>query len=191
MAAAALILLPHAKVTLTASSQRISAIVPVTLDTRADRVNLAARTIPATRIDVIVEGRMSTNATGKKSLPSAKARGQVTFTNVLATPFVVPRNTVVRTTATSAPVRFVTLADVEVPPGGRAEVEIEAIEAGPSGNGRRWPDQPGGGRAGAGRDRVQRRPNGRRRQRDFARRDRRRLSAAAPRLARCAAPTSR
>ncbi|RMG63796.1 MAG: hypothetical protein D6709_07365 [Chloroflexi bacterium] len=134
MAAAALILLPHAKVTLTASSQRISAIVPVTLDTRADRVNLAARTIPATRIDVIVEGRMSTNATGKKSIPSAKARGQVTFTNVLATPFVVPRNTVVRTTATSAPVRFVTLADVEVPPGGRAEVEIEAIEAGPNGN---------------------------------------------------------
>lgn len=134
MAAAGLILLPRAKVTLTASSQSISAIVPVTLDTRADRVNLAARTIPATRIAVIVEGQMRTKATGKKSIPSAKARGWVTFTNLLATPFVVPRSTVVRTTATGAPARFVTLKDVEVPPGGRAEVEIEAIEAGPNSN---------------------------------------------------------
>lgn len=134
MAGAVLALLPRAEVTLTASSQPIRTIVPVTLDTRADRVNLEARTIPATRIDVIVEGRMSTNTTGKKSIPSSKARGRVTFTNVLATPFVVPRNTVVRTTATSTPARFVTLADVEVPPGGRAEVAIEAIEEGPNGN---------------------------------------------------------
>ncbi|MCS6846599.1 MAG: baseplate J/gp47 family protein [Anaerolineae bacterium] len=134
MASAVLALLPRAKITLTASSQPIRTIVPVTLDTRADRVNLEARTIPATRIDVIVEGRMSTNATGKKSIPRSKARGRVTFTNVLATPFVVPRNTVVRTTATSTPARFVTLADVEVPPGGRADVAIEAIEEGPNGN---------------------------------------------------------
>jgi hypothetical protein len=134
LAAAALSLLPEAEITLTASSQGIRTIVPVTLDTRADRVNLEARTIPATRIDVIVEGRMSTNTTGKKSVPRSKARGTVTFTNVLATPFTVPRNTVVRTTATSTPARFVTLSDVEVPPGGRADVAVEAIDPGPNAN---------------------------------------------------------
>lgn len=134
MTAAVLALLPQAEITLTASSQSVRVIVPVTLDARTDRVNLDARTIPATRIDVIVEGRMSTPATGKKSIPQTKARGSVTFTNILATPFVVPRNTVVRTTASNTPARFVTLRDVEVPPGGRAEVEIEAIEAGPNGN---------------------------------------------------------
>jgi len=132
--AAALLLLPEAKITLTASSQRIRTIVPVTLDTRTDRVNLEARTIPAARIDVIVEGRMSTNTTGEKSVPRSKARGAVTFTNVLATPFTVPRNTVVRTTATSTPARFTTLSDVEVPPGGRADVEVEAIDPGPNAN---------------------------------------------------------
>ncbi|MCS7055737.1 MAG: baseplate J/gp47 family protein [Thermoflexales bacterium] len=134
IAAVVFILLPRAEITLTASSQPIRTIIPVTLDVRADRVNVEARVIPARRVDVIVEGRMSTNATGEKSVPRSKARGRVTFTNVLATPFVVPRNTVVRTTATSTPARFVTLADVEVPPGGRAEVEIEAIEEGPAAN---------------------------------------------------------
>lgn len=134
MAAAVLSLLPQADITLTASSQSINTIVPVMLDPRSDQVNLEARTIPATRIDVIIEDRMSTNATGKRDIPQTKGRGAVTFSNVLATPYVVARNTVVRTTATSVPVRFVTLNDVEVPPGGRADATIEALEAGPNGN---------------------------------------------------------
>jgi len=134
LSAAALLLLPEAEITLTASSQGLRVIVPVTLDVRTDRVNLEARTIPATRVDVIVEGRMSTNTTGERSLPRSKARGAVTFTNVLATPFTVPRNTVVRTTATSTPARFITLSDVEIPPGGRADVEVEAIDPGPNAN---------------------------------------------------------
>jgi len=134
VASLALILAHEAKITLTASSERIATIVPVQLDVNANRVDLKARTIPAVRLDVVIEGRASGPATGEKSIPSSKARGSVTFINLLTTPYLVPRNTVVRTTATGAPVRFVTLKDVEVPPAGRASAEIEAIEAGPAGN---------------------------------------------------------
>jgi len=130
----ALIVIHEAKITLTASSERIATIVPVRLDTSASQVDIRTRTIPAVRLDVIVEGRASTPATGQKSIPSSKARGSVTFFNLLATSYVVPSNTVVRTSATNVPVRFVTLNNVEVPPAGRASVEIEAIEAGPAGN---------------------------------------------------------
>jgi len=130
----AFIAIHEAKITLAASSQRIATIVPVRLDTSAPRVDLRTRTIPAARLDVVVEGRASTPATGQRSVPSSKARGSVTFFNLLTTSYVVPSNTVVRTTATNVPVRFVTLNDVEVPPAGRASVEIEAIEAGPAGN---------------------------------------------------------
>jgi hypothetical protein len=134
IAACVVAVLPHAEITLTASSQTISTIVPVTLDPQASEVNAEARTIPAQRIDVIVEDRLTTDSTGKKSIPAGKARGFVTFSNILTTPYAVPRNTVVRTTATSVPARFVTLSDVEVPPGGRADVAVQAIDEGPGGN---------------------------------------------------------
>lgn len=134
MGAVAVALLPWANISLTASSQGVRTIVPVRLDPQASAVDVAERTAPAQRIDVIVEDRLSTPATGKKDVPQSKARGFVTFSNVLATPYIVPRNTVVRTTATSVPARFVTVSDVEVPPGGRADVAVQALDEGPIGN---------------------------------------------------------
>lgn len=134
VAGAALILAPYARITLVASSQPVQTITLATLDTRATRVNLAERVIPAQRVDVVVEDRLTVQTTGRKDVPKFKARGQVTFVNLLTTPYTVPKDTVVRTTATGAPVRFVTLADVEVPPGGRASVEVEALEEGTRGN---------------------------------------------------------
>lgn len=134
VAGAALIIAPHARITLVASSQPVQTITLATLDTRAGSVNVAERVIPAQRVDVIVEDRLAVQTTGRKDVPKFKARGQVTFVNILATPYTVPRDTVVRTTATGTPVRFITLADVEVPPGGRANVEVEALEEGTRGN---------------------------------------------------------
>ncbi|MCS6774320.1 MAG: baseplate J/gp47 family protein [Anaerolineae bacterium] len=134
VASAALILAPHARITLVASSQPIQTIVQATLDTRAATVNLAERIIPAQRVDVVVEDRLTVPTTGRKEVPKFKARGLVTFTNFLVTPYTVPKDTVVRTTATGAPIRFITLADVEVPPGGQANVEVEALEEGARGN---------------------------------------------------------
>jgi hypothetical protein len=54
--------------------------------------------------------------------------------NVLNLAYSVPKNSVVRTTSASLAVRFVTMNDVEVPPGGQAQVAIEALDEGPSGN---------------------------------------------------------
>jgi len=134
VAGSALSMVPYAQITLTASSQRIETIVPVTLDAQTSQVNLEAHTVPATRVDVIVEDRISTATTGKKDIPKYKAQGTVTFSNILATPYTVPRNTVVRTTATSVPARFVTVNDIQVPPGGKADVGIQAIDEGPGGD---------------------------------------------------------
>ena len=134
LAAAALTIVPTANVTLTASRQDINLIVPVTLDTQSDKVDLKARTVPATRVDVVVEDVAGAPTTGAKDIPTGKARGTVVLYNVLSTAYTVPRNTVVRTTSASVAVRFVTANDVEVPAGGQAQVGIEALDEGPSGN---------------------------------------------------------
>jgi hypothetical protein len=175
----AFIAIHEAKITLSASSQRIATIVPVRLDTNIPRVDLKTRTIPAVRLDVVVEGSASTPATGQKSVPSSKARGSVTFFNLLTTSYVVPSNTVVRTTATNAPVRFVTLNDVEVPPAGRASVGDRGHRAWPGGQRQPRSDQPRGGRAIVGRNRHQRSAHQRRQQRHPAGGDRGRLSPVA------------
>ena len=134
VSAAALVVVPSAQVTLTASSQDISMIIPVTLDTQTNRVDVSHLIVPAQRVDVVVEGVVSVPTSGAKDIPQGKAAGSVLFFNTLATPYKVPKNTVVRTSSASVAIRFVTLNDVEVPPAGRAEVAIQAIDEGPGGN---------------------------------------------------------
>ncbi|HEY3288522.1 MAG TPA: hypothetical protein VGK87_00205 [Anaerolineae bacterium] len=134
IAAAGLVVVPTAKVIMTASSQSIDVIVPVTLDAQIDKVDTDARKIPAHRIDVVVEDTGTATTTGAKDIPKGKARGSVMLFNVLSTPFKVPKNTVVRTSSASVAIRFITLNDVEVPPAGRTEVAVEALDEGPSGN---------------------------------------------------------
>jgi len=106
----------------------------VRLSLQASAPDLEAGVIPAQRIDVVVEDRLTTPATGAKDIPRYKAGGTVTFFNALAAPYVVPRNTVVRTTSSSVPQRFVTLSDVEVPAGGRANAPVQALEPGTASN---------------------------------------------------------
>lgn len=131
---AGLVVVPTARVTMTASSQNISVIVPVTLDAQIDKVDIDARKIPAHRIDVIVEDTGVATTTGAKDIPKGKAKGAVLFFNILSTPFKVPKNTVVRTSSASVAIRFITLNDAEAPPAGRIEVAVEALDEGPSGN---------------------------------------------------------
>jgi hypothetical protein len=134
VAGAALVIIPSAHVTMVATSQSMSLIVPVTLDLQTDKVDLKAGTIPAQRVDVIIEDQAAAPSTGAKDIPKTKSTGSVILFNELASPYTVPKNTVVRTSSASIAVRFVTLNNVEVPAGGRAEVGIEAIEVGPGGN---------------------------------------------------------
>jgi hypothetical protein len=134
VAAAALVFVPKATVTLSADSESVSSIVPVTIDPTIDEVDVENRVIPARRLDVTVEDRITGAATGKRDIPRFRATGNVLFFNDLTTPYRVPANTVVRTSGSSTPARFVTLTEVEVPPGGRIETQVEAVDEGPLAN---------------------------------------------------------
>jgi hypothetical protein len=125
---------PTARVSMTASSQPIERIVPITIDPAQGDVDVSQRIAPAERLDVVVEDRITVETTGKRSIPRFRARGQVTFINKLSTPYTVPANTVVRTSGSSTPARFVTLAPVEVPPAGRIDASVEAVDEGGIGN---------------------------------------------------------
>ena len=134
LAGAVLAVIPAAKVTVSASSQVIQTIVPVSLTLQRDTASVEKRIVLAKRVDVILEDTLATPTSGEKTIPTFKARGTVTFFNVLSTPYKVPRDTVLRASASSSAARFVTLAEVEVPPGGQANAQIEAIDVGGEGN---------------------------------------------------------
>ena len=134
IAVSALAIVPTAKVNLTAARQLISRIVPVTLDVRADKVDLDQLIVPAQRVDVVVEDALSTPTTGSKDVQRFRSGGRVVFLNNTATEFEVRKGTVVRTTNNSRPVRFATVKAVKLPPSGQATADIEAIEPGPLGN---------------------------------------------------------
>jgi hypothetical protein len=134
VAAAAIMFVPRGTVTLSADSEMVQSIVPVTIDPDADDVDLADRIVPGRRVDVIVEGRIAMPASGKRDVPRFRAAGKVLFFNDLTTPYRVPANTVVRTSGSSVPARFVTTQEIEVPPGGRVEAPIEAVDEGSQGN---------------------------------------------------------
>jgi hypothetical protein len=131
---AVLTMIPTAKITVSASSQVIQTIVPVSLTLQRETASVEKRIVPAKRVDVIIEDTLGTPTSGEKTIPTFKARGTVTFFNVLSTPYKVPRDTVLRASASSSAARFVTLAEVEVPPGGQASAQIEAIDVGGEGN---------------------------------------------------------
>lgn len=134
VAGAVLAMIPTAKVTVSASSQVVQTIVPVSLTLQRDTASVEKRIVLAKRVDVILEDTLGTPTSGEKTIPTFKARGAVTFFNVLSTPYKVPRSTVLRASASSSAARFVTLADADVPPGGQANAEIEAIDVGGEGN---------------------------------------------------------
>lgn len=132
--AAALVFVPKATVTLTADSELVQSIVAVTIDPTANAVDVDNRIVPGSRLDVTVEDRITVASTGKRDIPRFRSTGKVLFFNDLTTPYRVPINTVVRTSGSSTPARFVTTLEVEVPPGGRVEAPIEAVDEGKIGN---------------------------------------------------------
>ena len=131
---AALVIVPSAKVTLTANSQNVSYIVPVALSLQADKVDPKQLVVPARRVDVVVEGTLSTETSGKKDVSKYRAGGQVTFFNSTSAQYTVPRNTVVRTSGSSTPARFATLEDVTLAPSGQASANVEAVDEGGQSN---------------------------------------------------------
>ena len=130
LAASAYITVPSAQVTLRPDGQEFTMIVPVSADPETDAVDQTTRVIPARRVGVEVEGYTQVETTGLFDVPTGRATGQVLFANLLLQDYIVPAGTVVRTSSTSYPIRFRTVADVAVPAGGQALVPVESLSSG-------------------------------------------------------------
>jgi hypothetical protein len=134
VAASAIIIIPHADMTLIPAGETIHLIVPVSAQKDLESVDTAAGLIPARRAGDYFEGYIEVETTGIAAFSSGRATGNVLFTNLLAQDVTVPAGTVVRTSSGSFPVRFSTQQDVVVPALGQAPAPIEASQEGPSGN---------------------------------------------------------
>jgi hypothetical protein len=135
MAAVAVALAPSATVRLSPVTKTVAGNFEVTANPTYREIETTKAIIPARVIQVIVEGFGETPATGRIDVPDGKAVGELVLANRTTSKVVVPKGTVVRT-GSGTPVRFYTVAGVELPAVlyGSARVGITAAEAGPSGN---------------------------------------------------------
>ncbi len=132
----AFLTLPAAHIRLTPQTAVYTVVVPISVDPsrEAGDVDLQRNLVPSHRIGDEFESYAETPTTGMSFSFSGKARGQVIFTNQLGQDYNVPRGTVVRTSAGSYPVRFVTTQDINVPAFGQMGAPVEAMDEGPGGN---------------------------------------------------------
>jgi hypothetical protein len=128
---------PGATVHLTPASNQVTVTTAITADPAVDPglVDTAAGLIAARTVGVETESSIAVDVTGTALQPSQKALGIVLFTNLIPEQVTIPAGTVVRTSA-ARPVRFVTLSDITLPGklGETAQVPVEAVEAGFTGN---------------------------------------------------------
>ncbi len=93
-------------------------------------VNLSGG-IPAETVFTELSGELALASSGKTNLPTSKATGQVTFTNLTESPITLPHGTLILT-AIEEGVAFLLLEKVEVP-GGIGEIasgNVEAVQGG-------------------------------------------------------------
>lgn len=135
VAVTAYAVIPSGVVTLVPAGREFTTIVPVSVDPDVETVDHSSSleggvggVIPARRVGVEVENYVEVETTGLMDVAAGRATGVVMFTNLLAQDYIVPANTIVRTSSSSYPIRFRTTADVAVPAGGQATVPIDALE---------------------------------------------------------------
>jgi len=135
VAGSAYVVVPSGVVTLVPAGREFTTIVPVSVDPDIEMVEHspfleggAGGTIPARQVGVEVGDYTEVETTGTMNVATGRATGVALFTNLLAQDYIVPADTIVRTSSSSYPIRFRTTADVAVPAGGQATVPIEALE---------------------------------------------------------------
>ena len=130
------LLVPSAQIALIPASQPVLVQLNAVIDPNIRAVDYARSRIPATAVYVEIEGNAQIATSGQKDIPSSRAAGKVVFVNQLSQPVRIPSGTAVRTSAFTTAIRFVTMADVEVPGnfGAQVEVPIEAVDVGVGGN---------------------------------------------------------
>lgn len=126
-------LIPSATIILKPNSWIVSETLSITANVRAGSVDHASGQIPARIVESLVETVGRTEARGKRFEPDKPATGQVTFINRSGENVVVPEGTRV---GTSTGAQFITKSEVTLPavPHSTAQVDIEAVEPGTSGN---------------------------------------------------------
>jgi len=133
------LLVPSATVTLKPLTYPLEETLTVRADPNLEEIDFSNFVLPATIKEVEVTGREQIACTAKKDIPDGYAQGEVTFINKTNQATTVISGTVVSTSA-GISVRFRTLGDVTLPPvrGGQAQVMVEALEPGLSGNVPAW-----------------------------------------------------
>ena len=137
--AAGVFLLPSAQVSVVAASEAWNVDVPIAVDPAVKKADIASGRLPGRTVTRDVSETATAAATGKKTVPDAKASGEVVLLNRSDKPVQVPKGTVV----VAGPVKFVTQVDVTVAPSrvagtaqsfGMASAKVMAVTGGTSGN---------------------------------------------------------
>ena len=133
--AVALLIVPSAEITLVLASEAVEATVQVQADPELEMIDYEAGQIPARVVQVQIDGKAQVPVSGTKDAPDEPARGLVFFINNINQPVTVPEGTVIATSSGST-IRFTTVEEVIVQGtvGAVAEVEVVAVDPGPSGN---------------------------------------------------------
>ncbi len=129
-----LLSVPSATIVVTPQTLRYSRIVPVSVSSDLDVVDLERGIIPSSRIGDEFEGYAEVITSGRGYNLTGRATGQVLLTNLLGQDYQVPASTVVRTSAGSYPVRYQLTQAATVPAFGQAYASVEALVEGPRGN---------------------------------------------------------
>ncbi|MHB0856315.1 MAG: hypothetical protein ACYC5M_01945 [Anaerolineae bacterium] len=127
--------MPSATVVLEPEASPVRGSWEVTANTKYTSPDLTERVIPSRSVQVIVEGRAETPASGRIDVPDGHASGQVVLVNRTSDSVRVPKGTIVRTgSGTNA--RFYTVADVELSSAlfSSARVGVIALDPGLGGN---------------------------------------------------------
>jgi len=132
-------LVPSAQVSVVAASEAWNVEVPVSVDPAVKKADVGTGRLPGRAVTRDVSETATGTATGKKTVPDAKASGEVVLLNRSDKPVQAPKGTVVL----AGPVKFATQADVTVAPSrmagtaqsfGMASVKVMAVTGGTSGN---------------------------------------------------------
>jgi hypothetical protein len=126
---------PSAEITIKPQGQTIN--IPLTLiaDPSQIETDFSNHRIPARVASITLSTNVEVITTGSTPEATARAGGNVTFTNLTAQPVRIPAGAALRTTS-GTPIRFVTQKDVtlEAQRGSSANAPVLAIEPGPPGN---------------------------------------------------------
>lgn len=118
-----LLTMPSATVSLTPASRQIFETVTIIADPNLPDIDIEHYQMPAQLVTLQATARVTVEATGVEAAGATRAQGLVTFRNTTGEPVLIPRGTVVATSATF-PVRFETLIETTLPAGDGLTVNV-------------------------------------------------------------------